>query len=736
MTEPASDSTTPSPTVNPAAAPNPIKYFYRKNTKSDDVLELQGKPWDATIPPRPGLSPTATKKQYRDWCNDENTDWCFFTFSEGLTPSLRVTADNPMKYRHGVIIDYDAVVVSIPDSMAAVRLNAPQGLCPTAISRTFSGATRLVWEFEEPVLCDDKELGKLFMEEIFEKLHGGHLLAGPDKKSFEEIQYFEIGNDWVVFPEATPLPTNTLHLWLAKAAMKVKKPRVELMDIPMERIAAEVERQFPGRWKGDFKEGVSGPVFWVDDGIDRIGCQILTHCVHCFTPRGGGKSYVSWGEILGPQFIREFEAEKTGAACADFWYDGKNYWIQENGLWVYYATTEMQRRLKACYGLTDRVTNKNTASQVDMAIIAIQQSRRVQNAAPFLYNPQEIVDHNGQRYLNVNYRKMMEPASVDGDFPWLREFFDKIWDDARDEHGISQRDYFFAWLKRFWESGREGRLLKGQAMFIAGLVNQGKTFISEFIMGKIAGGNSSATDYLMGKTGFNKELGEVGSWSVDDGDAALTEAARQLFSNNIKKFAANPSISYQPKYLDATKLPCTARLIVTCNTDEASLSIIPTTEISILDKLMLLKFSSWMPKFARNNGQEQVVLSELPYFLRWLSKWEPPKEILGDSRYGVRSFCHPDILQHSRALDASTMFLNDLDDLRFAAGYIMEEKERSWEGTSGELVHRLSQFRPSSRYHPVVAGRYLAKIVREGRTPWLSCSGVARNQPQYRITKD
>jgi hypothetical protein len=188
-------------------------------------------------------------------------------------------------------------------------------------------------------------------------------------------------------------------------------------------------------------------------------------------------------------------------------------------------------------------------------MIAVQMGRRVQNVAPFIYNPQEIIEFNGQKYLNINGRKMMAPAEegLDGEFPWLREFFDKIWDDETDAHGVGQRDYFLAWLKRFWETGRKGRLASGQVVFIAGDVGRGKSFLSNFILGRcIAGGFGDASAYLLGGESFNKELAEVGLWAVDDTNATIDNDTRKLFSSNIKKVVANPTVHYHPKFMDAS----------------------------------------------------------------------------------------------------------------------------------------------------------------------------------------
>jgi len=380
------------------------------------------------------------------------------------------------------------------------------------------------------------------------------------------------------------------------------------------------------------------------------------------------------------------------------------------------------------------VGGKETASEIDKALVAVQKTKRIQNVAPFICNPQEVVEYNGIRYLNINTRRMMLPAEEDGPFPWLAEFFEKSWDPAVDVNGVSQADYCLAWLKRFWESGLQGCLASGQIMFIAGDSGHGKTFFSNFIMGCIAGGFSNASEYLLGGSSFNKELGEVAVWAVDDGNAALDNGTRKKFSASIKGLVANPSVSYQPKYLDSSVLPWQGRLIVTCNTDPESLSIVPTTDNSIVDKLMLLKFGAWKPSFPANAIIEARVRGELPFFLRWLAAWGPPASLQGDSRYGVKSFLHPELLGHSRELSAFSHLIDDLNSLRKDEVFIPKGESR-WEGSAGDLARAGKDFFPI-RASATQLGVWLSQIHKEGITPWLTRRAGKNNRTEWSIWKN
>ena len=40
----------------------------------------------------------------------------------------------------------------------------------------------------------------------------------------------------------------------------------------------------------------------------------------------------------------------------------------------------------------------------------------------------------------------MQPSDEDGEFPWLKNYFDNIWDGTADENGVGQLEYFLGWL--------------------------------------------------------------------------------------------------------------------------------------------------------------------------------------------------------------------------------------------------------------------------------------------------
>jgi hypothetical protein len=270
----------------------------------------------------------------------------------------------------------------------------------------------------------------------------------------------------------------------------------------------------------------------------------------------------------------------------------------------------------------------------------IRENRSLDLAVPIVNNKEEIITINGQDVSNISRIRPMQPADADDPerSAWLHEFFTKIWDPAEPQ----QRDYFLAWFKRVYENSLGGHPVSGQGLVIAGPPGVGKTFLSWRIIGASVGGFSDGAAFLRGETGFNKEIAEVPLLAVDDSTIGNNAQKLDIFTANFKKFVADPSISYHRKGKDALRIPCHARIIVTCNTDGDSTGILPRLNESNEDKIMLLKTGEWKPNFNLTDGPEAYIKGILPYWLKWLLDWQPPDYVLsGDFRFGVKPYKHP-----------------------------------------------------------------------------------------------
>lgn len=383
------------------------------------------------------------------------------------------------------------------------------------------------------------------------------------------------------------------------------------------------------------------------------------------------------------------------------YYDGKNYWHKNQTRWVSDPKDVMASDIANQFKLFKRI-------HVDHVLWKTRQDARIDGTFPFIHNKNEVIYNPDGAFLNIARSTLVAPAETDGPFPWLAEFFEKIWDPKFPE----QKEVFFAWFRRLYESACEGDLQAGQALIIAGGVGLGKTLLSRKIVGAAVGGFTDAGSVLLGKTDFNKEAVEKAIWAVDDNRGGATWMKHSEFSNALKRFAANPQIPYHPKFKDSATVTWKGRIIVTCNLDTHSLSILPYMDDSINDKVMLFKLGEWKANF---KNIEAVIAQELPFFLRWLLNYKMTIPWKSGERFGPASFHHPDLSIQS-VIDSPGAFIESALPTVLKCSFANDDKlKQVWLPTVE--VHRLfmltdgigqicgSTFKGSASF-----GRYLSNI--------------------------
>jgi len=697
--------------------------FGLSNQKGVDVTPC--KPWSYE-PSYPRNYKTMDKAAFRAWCCKPTTKHLFFSGYEGLNPHQRVNTTNKPYKVHALVIDYDA---KVSDEMLK-EMDTPE-FGPTGISRTRSGGARLVFAFEEPLFVYTPQVTKKFLARCRKELNLQGLLPGFDEEAFYAFdKYYEVGTEWDYRPEDT-IPATVGQSWLIEASEKGDWTK-EGPNIPIEDVAAEVERQFPRRWNGgDFVLGARGLRFWDPTADCPTAAIVRDTGMQCFT---GPKQFMSWGDILGAAFVTKYEAEKTAGAIEDIWWDGKDYWLQDpSATWVCHNQTNLGKHLAVKRGLSPFCGKGDTFSEVDRAVVALQDHNRVKGAVPFVHQQKGIVTRFGRRYLNTSTAECLPPADKPQkwgqDFPWIADFLDGYFEPH------DSLDFFLAYLKRFYETGRQGDLQPGQAVFIAGESGLGKTLLSTVIVATMMGGHVDASDYLLGETQFNKELFESSLWTIDDTMPAADQRKHGLFSSMLKKIVANRTFEWNAKFKDQQSIPWIGRIIVTCNADVESIRILPDMEASTLDKISLFKAASTKKNFPLH----KVIARELPFFCRWLLDWTIPERCVGSARFGVKSYHETSLLETAKESSDSAQ-VSELLAI-WKRSYFDESREEHWEGSATELLAEMlsnDAIRDIARSLTAKAlGRALGKMQAQGAPleNFRSGHGGGRSWRIYRASK-
>lgn len=573
-----------------------------------------------------------TKADFRAWCAEATTDHCFYSLAEGDNPAARISEDNPVNKLHGFVADYDAPLdhATLKEVIAQRGQGAP---LPTWTTRTQSGYARLVWEFAEP-LPIHPGMAEAFLKRLSDTLKASQLLGGFDRTSLKPSQYFEFGSDWTRIGDR--LDETQMRVILLKAANDTPLASGDL-SVPLEEVRTELEKKFPNRWKGGFEVGERGPLFWIDDGIDRDGCQVREEGMVCYSDRAG-KGFVSWREIFGRKFIEQFEDKKLGTLLDQYWFSGRSFYKLLHNSPMTLPKDQLLLELKRS-GFASKAKKNQTLSELEQALLTISNDGRVDEVAPVIFSADRIVPFNGFRVLNNSKAVPVKPGT-DGDpanWPWLGSFLTPMF--APDDDGVETLPYFLAWFKRLYSAVLEHRLDQGQLLILLGPTGRGKTLLTNKIVGGAVGGCSDASAYLSGQTAFNKDLCGSAAWVIDDQTAASTYADQRKFVELTKRAVANPRLEYHAKYADAIPLPWAGRVMMSLNLDAQSLAALPTLDSSNRDKIIALRVcGKHKPKFGNNQQVEATISQELPHFLRWLLDWQVPDRVGATSRFGVKTY--------------------------------------------------------------------------------------------------
>lgn len=683
-----------------------MNYFALKNLSSQDTYTFSD-PGVENLRVLPNEPTGMDKEGRRKWLASANTDTCVFSVWEGLSATQRINskAGNPPWKMHGLVVDYDApspgTLAQIKDNVEKI-LSATPVLMPQWGVTTPSGHHRLVWEFESPLNVG--ESGDSVIIEIISMLKKllklDLLLAGLDEAALKKPStYYDISGLWERFNK-DPLPSGEVQGAFFNAVTRVsrgKQPK-GLTEIPMETVFAEIEAKFPGKWPKDlpFEDGCLGPAVWHPDAKNLKTTVYRPWGVYCFSAED--KLFRSYAEIFGKDFTRKFEENKIGGATESIYYVPRLGYYRKwpDGAWRAQPKDDLILYLAGAQGLGRTKGQNNSPSEVEAALLHIQQSRALDGAIPLVYDPQELINIAGKKFLNLSRVKVMEPDTTTPNpqwgqgFPWIAHW---LWTMFEPKQQIAT---LLAWLKLFYEGARNGDLKRGHAMFLVGGTNRGKTLMNAKWIPMLMGGGADAGDFLVKGESFVKELLEVGHWHIDDNEGAADRVQHQKFSERVKKLIANPLISYHPKYVDRQMVPFNGRLMVTLNEDAASLQMIPDLDRNIEDKLIVLRLSNVPFSFQGNAVTERTLRQESPFFLRWLLDWKPKSKRLTDpsQRWGMKNYIHPIIRREAVSNSFDSDILGPLEMLWMTDNEWAElqKKGEPWVGTAAELTSIIASY--------------------------------------------
>ncbi len=604
-------------------------------------------PW--TMPSCSRLS-LPDKASCRAYIQHPDTKDCLYSGFIGLSANLRIGRENPPSLMVAIVADYDMPMTQAQRARALKKLATP----PNYVSVSYSGGTHALWLLDSPLpLPADETLVENVLKEAKRDLKLGHAFGELDSAAFTNpAQYYQLGWEWERAAEE-PLKDERTRLWLSRAIDKTRSTK--RCPVPMERIALEVEKRFPGRWSGNFCIGARGLRFW-DPAADNDTAAIVTeHGMVCFT---GPQPFMPWEAIFGKSFFSAWEEDSMGRILKDIYCVNNTFYVNSVTTtsqgerikeWLPLNRQNLESLLTTRYGLRNRASRDEDCSEVKQAVGRILQINQLNLVAPFIYNPDLVVRCGGLSCLNSSFVRVLPPDMEQGHswgdgFPWIARFLEQLFpDEMAREHFVAE--WAYAYRNAYHHQPRNGHII-----FVAGEPGCGKNFLTEVLYGPSLGGFADASDYLLGKSKFNASLFKVGVWACNDSVANFDRRDRKLFTANLKKQAANFHHVCEDKFKSATSLPWEGRVIITLNTDPLSLELLPQTDTSSKDKMCFFRTGNTRLKdpLAASKARD-----ELPALCAYLLRYEIPEACADPHhRWGVNAY-HDEMLL-TEATDSNT----------------------------------------------------------------------------------
>jgi len=330
--------------------------------------------------------------------------------------------------------------------------------------------------------------------------------------------------------------------------------------------------------------------------------------------------------------------------------------------------------------------DKSGISPLDRCLSHCHDYARVAGAGPVLFQPAGKLRVCGQWIVNTSPKvSMVLPSgSAEPKFPFLDSLFSSIFDPS------DQKWPFLAWLRHLYIGALDQKPGPGQSLFLAGGVGIGKTLLNRQIIGELMGGHVDASQFLLGNANFNSSLFEAPIWSVDDSTPADSDAAHRTFSSYIKAMTANQTFEYRKKFQNSFTISWSGRIIVTLNLTESSSRALIAMDDSVADKVSLFKCAA-LPTvtFPARDVLRETIKTELPELAQWLVTWKVPEELIGDSRFGVRSWHEPTLLDRARQASKSQPFSELM--IEFLTRYFGDNPQAvDWTGTLTDIMRALA----------------------------------------------
>lgn len=700
-------------------------FYSLPNLTGHDVSECPA-PWDFKSGPIPAQV-RVDKESRQFWYMNPETKHQFYTPFEGINKLSRVNKEsNPPHSLGAFVADYDT---KIPMTTVEAAISGMK-IKPTYIETSLSGYVRLIWVFESRALLGSYEYAVFFLQESV-KLLSLDVLPQLDEGAFTSpSRLYCNGGVWVPTGHK-PVSDKVIQSFQVKCGGKFKFVAGESKSVPIDAVLPALQEKYGAafQWEGNFEVGSQGPTFWIPDSRSPKSAIVKEGGMFTFAAHAE-KTFYSWADLLGKEFISDFMDTALSKATHDIWFDGHSFWRPDE-VSAYYPDDNrgMEIHLKVNCRLSCK-PDEGGSSQVEKALRFVREDQRVHAAAFFVFRPPGPMIYDKRRYLNRYYRQAIKPSEdeskhvwgPDGGFP----FHSRLLDWEFYPNSEEQLSHWLSYSKVYYESALNCTPTSGQNAVFKGGQGVGKTYLSREFIGHAVGGCIDASRLIVEGSSFDGTYFEFPHWALDD-DSALIGGRRTVQSvySELKKYAANETFTANQKFVKEHTVSWQGRIFITVNQDATSSHLISAD--TDLDKLNMYCCRFEVGDFVFPDRKDMLAIRdrELPHFLGWLLKYQIPEKWKDPKRWGVKSYQEPSMLSIAKQSSPAAVIREVL--MEFLRNHFDNDDTKS-----PTLVIAVSQLFKSLSNHSVeimrgirldAFTRYMDMISTDGQLPMLASTG-------------
>jgi hypothetical protein len=372
---------------------------------------------------------------------------------------------------------------------------------------------------------------------------------------------------------------------------------------------------------------------------------------------------------------------------------GRFYVPTPSGDWMPIPESSLMVRIKRA-GYREYLKDANGVKDTEHAKERIMDERHVSYAGKIAGYGPGLKFICGSPMLVTSGPTLLIPKQ--GDWSRLDELL-QAWFGSDPDHGERQfwtvAGWMFAAHRSLVTGMATGQFGPGQALFLVGEGNTGKSVFQKLIT-KLLGGRVADPSRFLSGNEFTKDIFGAEHNAIEDTATARDLDSRRQFGQALKNLVVNQTHSLHGKGADALTVTRFCRVTVSLNNQPQDLMVLPELSGGVVDKTGILKVrKAKLPDLMDSRAVADfwaAMDAELPAFLHAMASTKLPKLVTSCEtarRYGVASWQHPDVVNAVEDLSLWRRLMELIDHARPWASAMAPDApcREYWQGTAQDL---------------------------------------------------